>query len=170
MITIDTWWMWVERLKRAIGCPVDWENETNDKVLQRSMWLLWEEIVKQHQADNEMTFYRQAGAAALLNPDSLKAIEANASVWRSRAEREYLSKVESIRRFVYLSPEQHSKHFPIPGTSDDVVVTKTTQGDACFFSWVTQAELQAYVEQISREWWRRIIEFHPREPTKLKGG
>lgn len=129
----------VERLRAAIGCPIDWDRIPSVSVhptLAKDLRIYWVKIAEDFETDMELRFYSRLNVKTCLNEEELKRIETNTSGWRHRAVVEYNSRVGFLKSLHFATWEQYAKHRPPPCSSRDTILELTARKSApsLFFS------------------------------------
>jgi hypothetical protein len=149
---------WVDRLRTAIGCPVDWSAHAGTWGFKKTMRLYWKELPSDQQAYNELDYYDQLYAAEMLNEDELRRIEINASYWRSRTVSRYKDETLYFHRLKF--NEQSGKHRPRNSESRKRIVERSVK-NALFFPEFDAEFLTAGIMWCIEQQWRMIIREHP---------
>jgi hypothetical protein len=116
------------RLQAAIGCPIDWSqvpSVAQRYMLAKKLRIYWTKVAELHQSDMEMHYYSRLHVEESLKEESLRAIEANAKVWRRRAEDDYVSKVGFLQTLGFATWTEYDKHRPPPSASRERVLRLT---------------------------------------------
>ncbi len=149
----------LERVRKAIGCPIDWESLLDNDQLVVELRIYWKEIAESFQADHEMDIYSALEFNIRGRSIDIRALEHNVAIWRSHAIQAYERRVGFFRDVTF--KDERLKHHSFRNLSRSGIVARSSHVSH-FFSDVDESRLEYLMWRVLAQRWHDIAEKRPR--------
>ena len=132
----------MEKMKKLIACPIDWEMETGRQDWRESVLEFdWQRTLRRHAVRaEEVQFNPDLQNLYEHEPEPEIVIE-NLTLARSQAKKKYHEQAGRLAGLIFQTPSKHGKHY-VPNLDHSTALSRTRNGRSLFFCNYDSAKLR----------------------------